>query len=434
MLDFTIFLIVPAEFESELRTLLEENVIQVAQSSIRVLTDASAKKTEKKSWVEVANTIGQHFTIHPPDSKHILLLHRDAKCDDVKLKKSWNQHGNAPKKFRKLSETSLVQKLKRTLRDEKVYWHEHATAQLGNFDNKTTALDGWMQQFSELGSPMVGQRLAMQLRVIRPGNQIPDPFEPRPDERFGLRQLHCYVKDTDRGGSWVSIQDALAHGHFAESVKEAMWDKEKDRLTLPIEQADEVILYEDGLWSGSETVRRLKALKSSPPNCVIRLKFAIVSDFGLMVVRHAIRAFELQGRVILDSSGSELMTFLTDGIEPEQYFIKLHRFINSLAFRDKPISAKDDEKICAALGAQLVKHWKERTDGKPPTDEVVRRFELGGGRFASTTVFSRSLPKVTLPLFWLDGEVELGDKSVEWKPLFIDPRRIGDQKLLSKRA
>jgi hypothetical protein len=56
----------------------------------------------------------------------------------------------------------------------------------------------------------------------------------------------------------------------------------------------------------------------------------------------------------------------------------------------------------------------------------VQRFALGGGGFASTILFSRSVPKVCLPLLWLDGTVELGGRRLNWSPLFVDSRRTSE--------
>jgi len=33
---------------------------------------------------------------------------------------------------------------------------------------------------------------------------------------------------------------------------------------------------------------------------------------------------------------------------------------------------------------------------------------------------------------WLDGTVEIGGKQVNWKPLFVDARRVSDGGLLLK--
>jgi hypothetical protein len=64
------------------------------------------------------------------------------------------------------------------------------------------------------------------------------------------------------------------------------------------------------------------------------------------------------------------------------------------------------------------------------SDADVARFALGGGGFASTTVFARSVPKVCLPMLWLDGEVSIGTRKVTWKPLFVDARRVSGTALL----
>lgn len=44
--------------------------------------------------------------------------------------------------------------------------------------------------------------------------------------------------------------------------------------------------------------------------------------------------------------------------------------------------------------------------------------------------FTRSVPKVCLPLLWLGGDVKLGDKTVAWRPLLVDARRVSGEDLL----
>ena len=227
---------------------------------------------------------------------------------------------------------------------------------------------------------MVGRRLAAQLRVIRPGQMKPDPFAPRTEDRLGQRQLHCYVRDDDRGGSWVSIQDALTHSHSPSAVGEIVWDKTAKKLLLPLGDLDEVVVYEDGLWSGSETVRRLRALKDSPVAYTLRLKFAVVSDFGILVVRHAIRSLGLSGRVLLDCHGAEQMKFLRDdlsaemqfgvGMETDVYYDRLHDFTFPHAFRSPNASTAGDLDICANIGGQLVIDWQTHTKKAIPTPET----------------------------------------------------------------
>ena len=56
------------------------------------------------------------------------------------------------------------------------------------------------------------------------------------------------------------------------------------------------------------------------PGYLLRLRFAVVSDYGLLVVRHAIRSLGMQGHVLIDTMGSELMRFLSDDLSDQVKF------------------------------------------------------------------------------------------------------------------
>lgn len=166
-----------------------------------------------------------------------------------------------------------------------------------------------------------------------------------------------------------------------------------------------------------------------------------MSDFGLRVARFAIREFRLSGRVTVDAPASELVRFLRDDIPEEvnrgygmnvyEYFAALHDWVFPHAF-SMCENGEGDLGVCREIGAQLVWQWLERKHGCKPQDVDVKRFCLGGGGFASTTVFARSIPKVCMPILWLDGTVTIGSRSVEWKPLFVDARRVADTQLIPK--
>lgn len=83
------------------------------------------------------------------------------------------------------------------------------------------------------------------------------------------------------------------------------------------------------------------------------------------------------------------------------------------------------------IGSQLVRNWYLTARPERDAEEGVRKFRLGGGGFGSTIVFKRSVPKVCLPLFWLAGPVSLNGVSINWKPLFLDARRVDPKLLMS---
>lgn len=171
----------------------------------------------------------------------------------------------------------------------------------------------------------------------------------------------------------------------------------------------------------------------------------VVTDFGLMVVRQAVRYFELQNVVRVDASYARLETFLKPdippelvhglGMDPRGYFKALHAHVEAGAFRnpdDWPGGVETARDTARTLGRQLVKEWYRKDRPDDDADGGAEKFCLGGGGFGSTMSFTRSVPKVCLPLFWLAGPVSLNGVSFEWAPLFRDARRIDPKLLLAE--
>lgn len=372
-----------------------------------------------------------------------LLIDHEVRASQEKLKHRWEEAGQEANQIYILQQTRLLQKFESVLNDIGFHWRSHAMAQLQRFHGQTTPLDVWCRQFFDLKVGHLGRRLAMQLQVIDFGDQN-RPFAPRMHETFGQKVLHCFFDDGDHGGSWVSVQDQLSHD-LPSGLVNAI-SVSGDVFTIPETDADEIVIYEDGLWSGSETVKRLTAIKASGSLRPIRFKFVVVTDFGLMVARQAIRYLELQNIVKIDATDSRLERFLAANIpshllfghemEPKAYFEALHSCVEISAFQDPkdwPEGTGIDEarEIAKTLGRQLAKQWYERDRPDDDVDEGADKFSLGGGGFASTMMFTRSVPKVCLPLFWLAGQVSLNGKTINWKPLFLDARRVDPQLLRS---
>lgn len=371
-----------------------------------------------------------------------LLIDKEVRASQQKLRHRWEEKGNDPSHVYVQGERRVLEKLEKVLRNLGYHWQSHAQTQLDRFQGQTTPLDKWCRQFFDLKVGYLGRSLLMQLQVIGFGDQD-RPFAPRKHETLGQKLLHCYFDDGDHGGSWISVQDQLSHDLPEEAVHAIQVSG--DDFSLPDTDADEIVIYEDGLWSGSETIKRLRLIKDSGYLRPIRLKFVVVTDFGLMVVRQAVRYFELQNVVRIDASYARLETFLKPdippelvhglGMDPRSYFKALHAHVETGAFRnpdDWPGGVETARDTARTLGRQLVKEWYRKDRPDDDADSGAEKFCLGGGGFGSTMSFTRSVPKVCLPLFWLAGPVSLNGVSFEWEPLFRDARRIDPKLLLAE--
>ena len=89
-------------------------------------------------------------------------------------------------------------------------------------------------------------------------------------------------------------------------------------------------------------------------------------------------------------------------MEPEEYTKILQRHVELSAFQnpdDWSEGIEYPQHAAETLGRQLVKEWYLNDRLDDDADSGAEKFYLGGSRFASTMVFTKSVPKVCLPLF-----------------------------------
>lgn len=434
-----LFVVLPERRSVEVRAAVDTMIVPNERKSVIVLTDAfqnSVDNARGKVSERLIDTI-ENYSAHPENR---LLIDRETVCSIDRLSDWWEISEHGKESAQKLAPRGIERSIKAHLKATGLHWRSHATAEISKFDGATSTLDAWLQQFSELGHSQIARKIASQLRVVRTGIFSSSAFRERKADTLGCRRANCYVRDDDEGGSWVEMQNVLTHAFSPSTVFPIYWDESVGDISYPDIFVDEIVIYEDGLWSGHEMVRRLKAIAATPPTASIVFRFGVVTDFGLMVARQAIRYLNLSGKVTIDASASEVVEFLQQvdeemryglNLDLPSYYKALHSFVRPLAFGTNNEWNQDEIKVCEEIGEQLVHRWLLEKDGKAPTKESVQRYALGGGGFASTIVFSRSVPKVCLPLLWLNGAVSLGGREVNWKPLFIDSRRVSDENLLN---
>lgn len=439
-----LFLVLPASRVPKVQVFIDQMIVPSERCSVKILSDerAASFSTDVKS--AVAQDLIDHLQSYRACSENRLLIDRDVVCSIGELTGWWETNAFGRLEEHKVTPKTMERIVKDHLEATGRHWRVHAAAQVKKFEGPSAALDGWLQQFAILGDPKIGRKIAAQLRVIPTGGLPSTAFRVHQGNVLGSRRANCYIQDDDEGGSWVEMQVLLTHACPPSSVFPVHWDENAGTITFPDKSVDEFVVHEDGLWSGHETVRRLRAIAATPPAGSVIFRFGVVTDFGLMVARQAIRSLGLNGKVSIDASASEVIPFLKDdlhetlhfGLEmpADDYYGALHDFVRSFAFSASGYWSPDEIRICEELGGQLVDRWLTQKDGKPPSKEKIQRYALGGGRFASTVLFSRSVPKVCLPLLWLDGPVTLGGKKVVWKPLFVDARRVSNEKLLLSPA
>lgn len=254
-------LVVPAEAEAEFAEYVRESVAPIFQSDVKILTDSQASLCNSNVPENVSRQLFESIRVHDFYKDRLLLVHRETKCSQRLLAKMWTSEGYVPSNLKIFSPERIRKELKNRWEAAGILWRTYAEKQISSFDFQKIGLDAWLQQFGELGYPRIGRRLASQLRVIRLNELAGDPFGLRPSEQIGQSQAYCYVQDEDPGGSWAEIQSILSHTHNPGSVHPVRWRKSTAEIVFPNADVDEFVLCEDGLWSGSETILRLQAIK-----------------------------------------------------------------------------------------------------------------------------------------------------------------------------
>ena len=300
------------------------------------------------------------------------------------------------KHFHIVNQKAIRENIRKLSVADGAFWKIYAENQLREYDGDKTSPTAWMEQFNKLGIGYIGKRLLMQIKVIRFDGPT-RPFAAKEHEMLGQKVCYCYISDEDPGGSWVSIKDLLTHAHKPGNVAGVVWNSKSGKIQFPECTVDELVVCEDGLWSGSETKRRLEALRASGVNVRVRLKFAVASDFGLRVARHAIRSLQLTHQVQVDAHDAEIVKFLNtklpkefltgEAMEFEDYFKGLHDYVEPAAFcneMDWPEGREIALDTCKNIGGQLVREWYESERPGADVGIAVEKFALGGGGFAST--------------------------------------------------
>lgn len=338
------------------------------------------------------------------------------------------------------------------LRARKLHWEDFAYDEW----NKSTLGHAnpleWVQQFAELGFPNVGKTLLRNLRVITE-KELNAAFAISPEENAGLRIAYAYISDGEAGSSSLSIRNILEHYYPSNDILEIHLDNLE---ALDNINKDVIYVFEDGLWSGVELVKRLTNIHASESfrrsAVQINFRYGVTSDSGLIAARLFARR-EKSSRVqffsaktgyhfkFLKNTGKDDFTNLLTDSDAE-IRNQLDLAIEPYAFRKEAGWGVDRENaiaICSEIGQQLVIPFLRRkkaskADRQLSRDEIdrlvvdeesIEKWRLGASGFASTVVFATSIPKPVLPIMWLSGDITVRGKSIHWKPLFWDVRRTG---------
>lgn len=365
-----------------------------------------------------------------------IIIHESIPLDLAQLQ------GEAPIRVVSTSAT-LYKETTSALKSYGLHWLTHAEREWAKSSIRTLQPQAWVEQFARLGHKNTAKRLLKSLRVIDDAS-LREAFYTRKEEMLGLRVGHGFFSDGEKGSSSIAVQQVLEHLYPGQVHK---LDAENPTTWSSLD-LDRLYVYEDGLWSGVELIQRLQSIANSSEfqrsDIDFYFKFAATSDVGLAAARLFTRQLRTSRFHFIPGGVGNHFEFFpkesnTDFSTPPSDVDTLRASLDSLvepyAFKRRDNWSDDRDQaisICEQVGHQLVTPFlfrknKEKCVGEDVivTDDEVKRWQLGAMGFASTVVFSSSIPKTVLPIMWLQGTVSVRDTKVDWRPLFWDVRRTG---------
>ena len=360
-----------------------------------------------------------------------LIVAKEVICDS----KIIEQHDNID--FRYLHVKILRDRqIRRELLSMGLLWRQILNDRLAYWSLRTFGVDDWLHQFDELGAYWVGEALLRQIDVIGL-NEVVQAFQ-MPAHALGPDCIFTFISDDDPAASSNRIGGLLTQMYGRPHVKDFV------AALIDAGPGSHLVVCEDGLWTGIELrnlLGRLSVggdLERAVQGKRITFRHCVVTDYGLWIVKQYLDCKKLnfvdlslgdkqRSIQVLARDLSETDIRSRWDMPPIEFEDWLTTHVHPIAFQDSTLwrgRQEQAQQICTEIGKQLID--KYAIDGKKDWREEVRAgFALGAGRFGSAMVFAHSVPKVCLPLFWLEGRITLGSISCDWKPLFYDARRTG---------
>jgi len=314
-------------------------------------------------------------------------------------------------------------------------WDHHA---LGRQD-----VIAWLDQFSALGKlTWIGESILRNLQIIE-ANQLGQQFA-------------SIVAQED--GELCVNRDARRHGKSGDTIATLITKRsgkivhESPATAIEDHGGRKIILFEDGLWTGTEAMGVIESLQGKRPgkektralqdatslaDIDFTFAYGIATDFGSAVVTKFIENEGLQGRFKVVSglkvpiASERLLADIQSGDVPladirriGPPLAELRPYIGTQLGKDETLSDALRQKaseFCRAIGRQLFATYLENMQHSQgwdpwPADKITA-CGLGMHGLGMVHAFSHSVPKATLPLIWGAGDVEWEGRHVAWRPL-----------------
>jgi hypothetical protein len=340
--------------------------------------------------------------------------------------------------------------LKPTLEGLGQDWMTHLASKLRSWHHgpiDREHLNKWKRQFEKCGSyEWVGEKL---LRILEFWTDTQLTAALKINEE-GLKGFDCVsVNRHKRAGksadAIASLVKKQLDSHGFAGINSDVLDF---RDAIQTKAITKILFVEDCLISGNEMVRVFMALmgekdpfgssKADPLKDVtvlrekeIILRFAVVTNGGVAYVNRFLSdegltniRFDLENVVQLDTHTLDGLSRIKANTlyDSDDCIVDIDQHIIRACFRPVDIWGSEDDakramRDCAIIGRQLYKLYVEKR-AKPKTDKQLDEASLGVRGLSLAIAFSHSVPKETLPLFWMGGNIEVGGRKPLWMPLF----------------
>ncbi|HEV7318814.1 MAG TPA: hypothetical protein VGO04_09425 [Ensifer sp.] len=304
-------------------------------------------------------------------------------------------------------------------------------------------VEHWLQQFVRLDrNGWIGKALLGQVRLTSSAALSETLFNMTVDPDAAI----CVSREPRGGFKSADVLGNMLHKRFIGRKVHP-----SPAAAIEIGGQRRVVLFEDGLWSGTEAMgiidsllgrrdSKLKTARLQVPELLretsFRLAYAVGTDYGQALLRRYLDDNELPNVEIhcsdvLQIAQPELLAQMRDpsfalssirDAGPESALLRPHVFE---ALKGQGMSHGDVARAVAfskTVGAQLFSNYvdamKVTAGWSAWAPEKIERASVGMHGLGLTHGFSHSIPKASLPLFWGSGKVQLNGSEVNWSPLF----------------
>lgn len=311
-------------------------------------------------------------------------------------------------------------------------------------DAKT--IEAWSAQFNRLG------KLSWLSKFILGSVRLVSPAQ--------LGELLCMPADGVEFAITVN-HDSRSHGKSGEVIANLI-SKRMQGAKVYENPADAVAaglrkirMYEDGLFTGTETIGVLESLLGERPidrlktkalkdpskfhEIQLMMRYGIGTDYGVSVVKRflaerSLHNVELECTNVIPITNATALANIDTGVwqtsdlwkfGPPEFSIDPH-FLNNIETKSRLTEdqIREAREFCSQVGRQLFYNYtqqmkKRRADYRDWEDAKLDKCAFGMWGLGLTLTFGHSIPKASLPLLWGDGPVTYAGKRIDaWTPLF----------------